>query len=210
MIRTVKIKYAFRNASDAQIASMGGSVLKGMTGNAAFPTPPVSMEMLKKSVNALSDAIVAASQGGTLATAAKNNKRHEVVAILRELGHYVQAQSKNDLTVLLSSGFMAQNPHRIQVALMKPSILSLDRGMSTQLKVRVTPIPNARGYEVRFAATGTDGAPGPWQTAGFFTNSRTIPVNGLTPGIFYWVQVRALGGTTGTSDWSDAVRCMAG
>ena len=45
----------------------------------------------------------------------------------------------------------------------------------------------------------------PWQSGGLFTNSRSIPVNGLTPGANYNFQVRAIGGATGYSDWSDPV-----
>jgi len=35
-----------------------------------------------------------------------------------------------------------------------------------------------------------------------------MPVNGLVPGTMYQVQVRAIGGSTGYSDWSDAVHHM--
>ncbi|MFA6561406.1 MAG: fibronectin type III domain-containing protein [Verrucomicrobiia bacterium] len=48
------------------------------------------------------------------------------------------------------------------------------------------------------------GALGPWQSGGHSTTSRSIRINGLTPGGLYEIQIRALGGSTGTSDWSDA------
>jgi len=47
------------------------------------------------------------------------------------------------------------------------------------------------------------GAPGPWQTGGLFTSRRAMCVNNLTPGTNYTFQVRAIGGSTGDSDWSD-------
>ena len=34
-------------------------------------------------------------------------------------------------------------------------------------------------------------------------------VNGLTPGVVYTFQVRAVGGSTGYSEWSDPVSHMA-
>ena len=43
----------------------------------------------------------------------------------------------------------------------------------------------------------------------FPTNSRSMPLNGLTPGTQYQVQVRAIGGSTGYSDWSDTVSHMS-
>jgi chitodextrinase len=61
---------------------------------------------------------------------------------------------------------------------------------------------------VRSAAAGAGNAPGPWQTAGLFTNSRSMSINGLTPGTTYFFQVRAIGGSTDYSDWSNPVSRM--
>ena len=74
---------------------------------------------------------------------------------------------------------------------------------------RITAVANARCYEVRYAAIGPNGAPGSWQNGGLFTSSRTITINGLTPGTNYTFQVRAVGGSTGYSDWSDPVSHMS-
>ena len=54
-------------------------------------------------------------------------------------------------------------------------------------------------------STGT----GAWQTAGAFTGARKIILTGLTPGTVYNVQARAIGGSTGYSDWSDPSSHMA-
>ena len=72
-----------------------------------------------------------------------------------------------------------------------------------------TTIDNARAYEVRYALIGAGGTPGPWQTAQLFTSARGMKVGGLTPGGMYTFQVRAVGGSTGYSDWSDAVSHMS-
>ncbi|PYR85245.1 MAG: hypothetical protein DMG18_06830 [Acidobacteria bacterium] len=41
-----------------------------------------------------------------------------------------------------------------------------------------------------------------------FNKSRSMTITGLTPGTIYAIQVRALGGSTGSGDWSDAVTHM--
>ena len=74
---------------------------------------------------------------------------------------------------------------------------------------RSPPFANANGYEARYAAIGAGGTPGPWQTGQVFPNTRTLAVNGLTPGNSYPIQVRALGGSTQYSDWSDSVQHMS-
>ena len=49
---------------------------------------------------------------------------------------------------------------------------------------------------------------GPWQAGGLFTGSRGMLLSGLTPGTTYCVHVRAVGGSTNYSDWSDPVSHM--
>jgi hypothetical protein len=42
-----------------------------------------------------------------------------------------------------------------------------------------------------------------------FTQARRMVLTNLTPGTTYAVEVRAIGGSTGYSDWSDPVSHMA-
>jgi len=76
--------------------------------------------------------------------------------------------------------------------------------MSTQLALRLKPVNNARAYEVRLSY-----GPNGWHAAGVFTQARRIVLNDLTPGTTYNIQARAVGGSTGYSDWSDPVSHMA-
>ena len=73
---------------------------------------------------------------------------------------------------------------------------------------RVRALRNVRNYELQYALVGVGGALGDWKKITGLTDSRSMPINGLTPGMTYAVQVRALGGSTGTSDWSDPVSHM--
>ena len=54
-------------------------------------------------------------------------------------------------------------------------------------------------------STGT----GAWQDAGIFSKARRIVLERLTPGTIYNVRLRALGGSTGYSDWCVAAALMA-
>ena len=88
----------------------------------------------------------------------------------------------------------------------KPSVLAIENLARAQLLVRLTPINNARAYEVRMIY-----GPNGWQAAGVFTRAWRVVLENLTPGTSYTVQVqaRAIGGSTGYSDWSDPVSPMA-
>ena len=62
---------------------------------------------------------------------------------------------------------------------------------------------NAKTYEVRIAEVTSGGTNDPWEHTVTCPNTRAIPITGLTPGVIYNVQVRAIGGSTGYSGWSD-------
>ena len=204
----VRVLLGFTTAADHRLEDTAGAVIKGLTENAAYPSPPVTVAALQTALAAFTSALAAQEQGGTAATADKNNKREILVGLLRQLAAYVQMNCGADLAKLLSSGFEAVSANRSQHPLDTPRILSLDNGSTGQLLVKVSPIANAKCYEVRFA-TLTGGALGPWQNGGLYTNSRSMPLNNLTPGAMYQVQVRAIGGTTGYSDWSNPVSHMS-
>jgi len=208
MAEHIRTLQGFKSQTDPQIVATAGAVLQGMTGNTAFPSPPVDLKALQAGFDDLNAAIAAQAHGGIAATAQKNNRREELILLLRKLAHYVQDNCGNDLAVFLSSGFLAAATNRARSPLAKPSILSVDYGNTTQLVVKVSPIVRAKCYEVRLAALGAGGTPSPWQNAGLFTNSRSMTINDLTPGTTYAFQVRAVGGSTGYTDWSDPVAHM--
>jgi hypothetical protein len=205
MFGDTRIADGFRLQSAEQLVTTGCAIIKGLTGNAAFPAPTVDLKTVQAAVDDLSAALAAQPHGGAAATAEKNNKRAALVALLRKLKHYVEDNCGNDLAVLTSSGFQAAASTRTRSPLANPSILDIGCGNRAELVLRVTPIANAKCYEVRMAAVGAGNAPGPWQTAGLFTSSRSMSINGLTPATTYVFQVRAVGGSTGSSDWSNPV-----
>ena len=169
---------------DAELGDFTLSVSTRITGNAA---------------------IAAAAGGGIQATATKNSAREALIVQLRQVANYVQGAANNDLPTLLSSGFDATSTNTSQSPLDKPVILRIENEVSTELLVRLTPITNARAYELRTSVNGNGG----WHQAGVFTQARRVPLTALTPGTTYNVSARAVGGSTGYSDWSDPVSHMA-
>ena len=198
----------FKNLADQQLVTTASAVVKEMTDNANFPNPPVDLKTLATAVDDLSAAVAAQVQGGTASTAHKQNKRATVVDLLVKLAHYVHDNCGNNPAVVLSSGFQVAGTNRAKSPLSKPVIISIDAGKSTELVLKLSPVSNARIFDVEFAPLGANNTPGDWKDAGLFTNSRSITVGNLVPGTTYVFRVRAAG-TTGYSDWSDPVAHMA-
>jgi hypothetical protein len=198
-----RVSLAFAELPDDSLDDFAGGVIAGVTANLAFPAPPVAVAQLATLKTALEHARIAQSQGGPTATAAKNNAREALVDALRKDANYVENESDNDLAVLLSSGYQAASTNRAQAPLEKVQIIEVDHSQSGQLKLRIKPVANAKGFDGRIKS-GTDDY-GPPQS---FASSRAIVFPNLTPGTTYTMQARAVGGSTGLGDWSDPISHM--
>jgi hypothetical protein len=205
MSNRIRVADSFARLSADQLVTMAGGVIAGITNNPAYPAPTVDLKTVETAVDDLNAALAAQAIGGVAATAEKNNKQQALIALLRRLKHTVQDNCQNDLAVLLSSGFQAVATTRVRAPLATPSILCVNPGSSRELVLKANRIVNAKCYEVRSAAMGADGCPGPWQAMGLFTSSRSMKIAGLVPGTNYSFQVRGVGGSTGYSDWSNTV-----
>ena len=204
MTTNIRVSLAFAKLSDADLAAFTQNIIDSLTGNASYPTPAVTVPDLTAGLTKFTDALAAAAQGGLQLTALKNVAREDLLALLRTEASYVQLTASDDLPKMLSSGYSNISTTRTKIPLPKPDIAAIDNENSTELVVRITPVTNARAYEVQ-QRTGT----GNWQTAGIYTQARRIVLENLAPGTTYTVQARAVGGTTGYSDWSDPVSHMA-
>jgi hypothetical protein len=194
----LRVSLGFARLPDKELDNFTLGVKDGITGNAAFPTPPVTMVNLEAARVDFENKISDAATGGPPDTAAKNNSRQALLGMLRQTASYVQINCNNDQATLLSSGFQAANTNRTQAPLGQPTSLVIANGTSGQLVASVSPVKNTSLYEGR-----SKGPTGDWLPSVFTGDSQHIIFNGLTPGTIYTVQVRALGGSTGQSDWSD-------
>jgi hypothetical protein len=195
---------AFAQLPDVALDDFSGGVIEGLTGNGAYPNPPVAVAQLTTLKVALESAIAAQTQGGTGATAAKNNAADALIAALRKNANYVENECNNDLATLLSSGYDSASTNRAQTPLGKVQIIGVDHDTSGQLKLRINPVANAKGFDGRIKSANSDY--GPTQS---FPNSRSIVFKELAAGTTYTMQVRAVGGLTGLGDWSDPISHMA-
>ena len=206
----LRVLLGFTTASNASVLERAQAVHDSLYTSPLWAVPPnpvipVTAVVLDTAMNVFSISMAAADLGGPADTADRNSKREELITLLRQLASYVQANHDNDLAKLLASGFEAVSTNRASTPLVQPTIKDIINGMSCQLILRVSRVVNAKAYEVRYALIGPDGAPGPWQSGGLHTSSRALPIGGLTPGSNYQFQVRAVGGSTGYSDWSNPV-----
>jgi hypothetical protein len=203
-MQNYRVSHRYTRLPDSSIKLFARSVLVGLTNNPAFPDPLIPLDGLSALASDFEQKLLATHDGGKQAMAAKNQARDSLTDALNRQGVWVQGVARQDLAMLLSSGYQVASRNTAQTALARPGILKILNQFSGKLTLRVTPVANARNYQVQMQ-TGD----GEWREAGFFSQARTMVVSDLTPGTVCNLRVRAIGGSTGASDWSDPVSRMS-
>jgi hypothetical protein len=204
MLINYRVSRDFVSDADSDLDEFANIVAQCLANNPAFPTPPVMPADLTALDVTFRNAIAAAT-GDPQDTAAKEKAREALLDALRKDANYVESIANHDLETLLSSGYYANSTNHAQSPLDQPGVLELSNLAATQLLLRVTPVTNARSYQVQ---TNTNGN-GAWTEAGIYTQARRIVLTSLTPGTVYNGRARAIGGSTGYSDWSKVASQMA-
>jgi hypothetical protein len=143
-------------------------------------------------------------QLGSQAMALKRTLRQELLGLLRELAAHVQIVSRDDEAVLLSSGFSPASRNTAQTELDVPQLVRVTNVASTKLGLKITSVRNAKVYEVWLRTKERD-----WWLAQTFPNTRQMVLAPLTPGTLYEIRVRAVGGRTGYSRFTDPQQHMS-
>lgn len=202
MIRTVK---NFGALTPKGTYNTLGLVIDGCTDNGKFPALPVPVPDMTTLHTRLGAAILDAQVGGPEARARRQNVVAEANTALQKNASYVDIQSDNDLAVLLSSGFKAVSTNRVQSPLSQPEIFAVEYGDAGQLRPRIRTQANVKSYVGRIKeANGSEYGP-----SISFASSRAILFSGLKAGVTYVMQLCAIGGSNGQSDWTEPVSKMA-
>ena len=202
-IRTSRI---YSRYPDTDVSRFSGGVITGLTGNPILDKPPVSPADLTIMKQTFDDAMIAANKGGQLATAMKNAARVALITALDKDASYVDINCKDDITILLSSGYEAVNTNRAQRVLEAPQILAIEHGQTGELKARIKPDANSKTFVGRIKEDVTGSEFGPNIS---FASSKKILFKGLKSGVTYVIELCGIGGSTGQSDWSEPATKMA-
>ena len=201
-IRTSRL---FSKLSDVDLSAFTGEVIAGLTDNQHFTAPPEIPADLQTKKNSFDAAIVAAAGGGRLQSALKDAARAVVIAALNKDASYVDINSNEDRTILLSSGFQPVSTNHAQQVLEAPVIVATTNGPHAgQIHLRVKGDPLRKGIQGRIKAVGSEFGP-----AITFKSAREIVFEGLVAGTTYVMQLVGIGGSTGQSDWSEPVTKVA-
>lgn len=199
------VSLSFAKKNDTDLLAFSLPVHDAFVANPTVVTTcPVTAAQLASANQDFSAKLAATKQGGTTATLDKETSRAALLVLLREIAAWLEGKALGNVDLITQLAFAsATRAKHPQTQLAKPELKHILNELTTQLKLRASPVTNAHSYEVQ-SRTGS----GAWTAAGTFTQARAIVVPNLTPGTVYEFRVRAIGGSTGYSDWSDPVSHM--
>ena len=103
-----------------------------------------------------------------------------------------------NMEMLLATGYLPASTNRTSSPLDDTAIVSLLNNGTTQALLRLQTVTNAKSYQVQTSADGGK----TWQEAVVSTKAIRIVIPNLVPGTTYLVRARAIGGSTGASNWT--------
>ncbi len=192
--------------NDATLIKNVHTILAAMTDNPNYPNPMPELPLITLVLSQFTTCVANAADGGITLTALKNQKREELVTLVRNLASYVSVTCNGNLATLLSSGFPSQKTQRTPATFPSaPTDLIISFGISSgELDAVVSSDDGVATHNWQLFAAS---APTTILQTKETTGGRNL-FSGLTPGVIYGIQVNAVN-TAGTSDWSNPVSKMA-
>jgi hypothetical protein len=181
-----------------------------LTGNSHFPNPPVDLAVLQAALETFAALIAQALDGSKQVIARRNQQRVTVIHMLRLVARYVEMASGGEFAVFQTSGFQAAEITRATPPPLSERIRKLKRGThSGEIVAWIQRMRGASGYQFRWGQAVTGTVPAVWTTLPLTRVKQAVTITGLTAGMTYMFQARALARNKFT-DWSDPVTFVCG
>jgi hypothetical protein len=204
MRASLKVLRNFYGYPGAQLVPFGTNVSVNLD-PVKFPNLPVAPKDIKTLADALNTALAAMVTGGSVETAAKDSAFAALAGALDADADAVEMVVGMNLEMLLATGYLPASTNRTSSPLDDTAIASLLNNGTTQALLQLIPVRNAKTYQVQ---TSVDGGK-TWVEACISTQARRIVLTNLVPGTTYAVRARAIGGSTGASNWTSPSSIMS-
>lgn len=196
-----KIRTNLSPLSDADLLVEASKIITSMTGNAYFPNPVPPLSEVKDAYEAF-DTAMSATGTSKDATITKNKARAVLEQVLRELGLYVQLNSKGDEAILSSTGYkLASKPTPIGVLPKPVNFTATPADARGSIKLSMKAIDGAGAYVYEYT-TAPSTPTSNWERVD--TRRASTVISNLKSGQQYTFRAVAVG-TDPTRIYSDEV-----
>jgi hypothetical protein len=203
-----RVKTGVRRLDDTDVLLMVGNIIAGATGKTELAASTITLAeltTLKTEGQAALDAeSLAIDDLATLRTE-RADKFEEIRKAVDGFAQFAGIVYEHDKASLQAIGLDVRNPPTPPGPLPAPvNLQSFTGDMEGTIFLQWELVPRRDWYVVQCAST----ADGPWTQVYEGKKTRTTCAM-LTPGAEYFFRVRAAGGSTGLSPWSDITRKRA-
>ncbi len=190
MKANIKLSLSLLNA--VRLLALLRNVVAKLTGNAFFPTPPVTLAEMTSKGDALEAAIEEATDGSKASKVQRDVLIGDAQEMLRTVADYVRMEAKGDAAKLATSGFeLRRQPGPIGVPGMVQRLRALTTKSKGTLDIRWRHERGAYGYKVWWTESDPT-VEANWQFLGYTTRA-SYQAKGLESYKAYWFTVSALG-----------------
>ncbi|WP_257668140.1 fibronectin type III domain-containing protein [Parapedobacter tibetensis] len=209
-MKPLKVRTYYAGMSEHELVTQAGKVLQFMTANANFPTPVPDLAVFEAGYIDYKTKLEKANRGGSrLDFREKKEARIVLLDLMRELATHVNLTAKGVGSMLESSGFRMGNLDRnIGIPGIPQRGRLADGDKSGTFRWAVDTVADATEYDYCVGTRAGEGMPIEWDEPKTVTQSFGTELTGLTPGVTYYVRVRAHNGK-GDSDWCEPFSRMA-
>ena len=198
-----KVKFNLNSTPDPDVIQTCNNLKTALTGNANFPTPPVSLTTFGTKITSSQTKLTAADNiqaSAKQATADKDTEIDGLKAMAMQIVGYVDLTANGDESKILSAGLSVRAAKTPAATPGQVANLSLTAGDNAgSLDAHWDSMSGAKSFEVQSSPdpmTSTS-----FVTADTLTNSK-VTLTGFTSGARIWVRVRAIN-SAGKGPWSD-------
>jgi hypothetical protein len=180
----------FSRLTDDGLNTKTSHILACMKGNTNFSDATALVTAVTTAQNDYVASLAAAEGGGRVQTAIKNEKRNVLEKCLKDLGLHVQVNCKDNISILLSSGFDARKDNEPVGTLDAPSNFKVEIGNNSgSIELSVEPEKGALVYIFQWTAAPVT-QQSVWETV---VGQRCVVIKNLTPGKEYAFRAAAKG-----------------
>jgi hypothetical protein len=174
--------YGFTKLPDAELITKTDHITASMTGNLNFPDATPLVTKVKTARDEFNTAVVSAKDGGKSKTVDKDKKRKALAKTLKELALHVQLNCKDDVSILLTSGYDARKDGQPAEEPGDPDNFKVEAGANSgSVDVSVDANENADEYVFEYAQVPETGDPN-WKT---LVGKKKRTIRDLIPGKKY-------------------------
>jgi hypothetical protein len=202
----VRIKIGLSGLNPTKVVLKALHIVGKLNGNAFFPTPDPSLITVSAATDTLADAVEAAQTRDSEKIAMRNVRFAELKELLKQLGSYVEDESKGSEEKIISSGFEVAQRGGTSGPLPAPINELAKAGMAiSTIDLSWKRVKGARVYLVEINTTDPMNEAN-WQVINYTTKTH-FTVTGLTTGQICFFRTKAIG-VAGIGAASDPARAV--